>query len=474
MGTIPFHSQVAGPSGQQFVGADAVNGSVRLGDLFRPMKGVWPAVDATNGPITADSGIVAGGPVTTGLTLYTPASTPAPFNLQSMHLQSYANGVAANSSGSTVWINHNGSRVWWGPSDRAGKPVEGPMDFSFVTDSKVVAVSYFHYAGYSGSAYQDQQWYVEHEGQQKKLTRLPVSASQSGVCHRRVTYLESRQREHRIVLPAQCWLIGVWVEANATIRKAPNRPLLLLNGDSWNEPNGGVIQSPAGGAWGSGGTFRTYYLPDAIREHTGFAVANIAQGGTGYFNCNDGAARAENYADSVGNTVFFGQGRISDAAAKYFARNPILWTVGGWNDGSLGGASPSYQAAYQARVASGIARCKAAKPDLKMMFSTIQPAASSGTVYDDFRYASTLGQIAAAAAEPANVIGVVNQEQMWLNMSTGGQRGANVGPDTLHLTAKGADSVAGWNIAAAAGFVVPRAYLDACLAFDVVNGGAGP
>jgi len=458
-------------AGLDISGGGGGNSVVTLGELFKPMTGIYP--DAANGPLAADSGITAGTPTTTGLTLYTPASSPQPFNLQSQYLQSYANGSYANTSGSTVWINHSTPRVWWGPSDRAGRPIESNIDFGFVSDSDTVILRYFHYTGYTASAYHDNQIYVEHEGALKKITRLPrTSTAGGGLFYRTLTFDELVEREFRVQLPMNCWLIGVYIKNQATIRPSPNKPFVMINGDSWNEPAGDTLQSPAGGAWASGGCYRTFYLPQAIAERTGFACGLMAQGGTGYFNANDGVTHPDTYVDALGNSPFLSSSRITHASTRFFPRNPLIWTIGGWNDGALGGTP--YLDTYRARVLSGIDRCIAAKSNIQMMFSTIQPAASSGTFYDAFRVQSTLGMIEAGAARPDNVIGVLNIESMCKDMSMSGQRGANVGPDTLHLHAKGADLVAGWMAAGIAKFELPRDYYQGMLEVDVANAGAGP
>jgi lysophospholipase L1-like esterase len=358
----------------------------------------------------------------------------------------------------------------WTYGTKNGLPNESNIDFSFITDSTTMTLVYYHYNGYTGSNYHDHQMFIEHNGRMMKLSSLPAtSTAGGGVYYRKLTFKEGREREYRVLLPMNCWLMGVYIDNLATIRKAPNKFFVLVNGDSWNEPAGSILASPIGGAWPTG-TYRVAYTPQAIIEATGWAVGLVAQGGTGHFNVNDGVAHPDSYASAASESTFLGTTRVNDMATKFFGRNPVLWTIGGWNDGSLGGTGASAQSAYNTRVLAGIDYTVSKKSDIKMMFSTIQPVASTGTQYDADRAASVAGQIAAYQARTANVIGYIDESQMWLDMSTSGQRGNNVNnTDGIHLHTKGANMVSNWHLAQIATFQISANYVNTMLAY---GGGA--
>lgn len=424
--------------------------SVTLGSLMKPMKGVWPAVDATNGPLTADA-ITSGSPTTTGLRFIAPNSGLLKF--QNAHMVSYANGAGANTSGSTIYHNAPTPRIQ-GYGGRANDPIEGNFEMGFVTNATEIIIAYFNTGYYDSTVYHDMQVYAEHEGQMKKLTTLPRTGSFTGLGFRRITLKEARTREFRVFMQSATWLIGVWVTNLAQLTPAPNRPLILMNGDSWNEPNGDTLQNPAGGAWPTG-VFRSWYLPQALSEATGFCVGSFAQGGTGRFNPFTADNTSAN-ANNVSN--FAGQPRVTDFATKFAARSPIVLELGGYNDGA------NYtQAAYRTRVLDGIDRFIAAKSDIQMILAGIQPANSAATWPQQF-YDMNAGISDAAALRPNNVAGFINLEPMWPDKSTSGQRGAMVGPDSLHLHIGGATAVAEYLTAALARIKVPSTYLAAQLA----------
>lgn len=351
--TLKSLSAVQDPSGETYGVPSKLSSLITLGSLMHPMTDAFPAVDATNGPLTADTGITAGSPSTTGRTLFRWDS--GVFRTQGMNW--VAANTAANTSGQSAAINASTPRKYtYGTSQ--GFPYESNHDFAFVTDAPTVTVWYWHWTGYSGSNYHDMRWMVEDGGRLKQvrgnvgLMMPSTSTAGGGFYSRTLTFKEARERQHRIMLPANCFVVGVYIDTLATIRKAANVPMMLMNGDSWQEPNGNVLASPIGGAYPTG-TFRTAGFAQEYAIATGFVTALIAQGGTGEFNCNDGAARARGYANAVGESVFHGDARIADAWAKFGAGAPIWRDMGGWNDGDLPG-SP-FQSNYQSRVADGLA-----------------------------------------------------------------------------------------------------------------------
>lgn len=456
MANIHFSSKIETPDGTLVTSSTAPQQRVSLGSLMKPMKDVWPAVDATNGPLVGDTGIAAGAPTTSGLTLF-PWSSGV-FNTQSQNWVATPTGTGQNTSGYSACVNASTPRVWT-YGYMTGSPQESNIDFSFVTDATTITIFFFQYAGYSGSAHKDMQIYAEYNGNMRKLTRMPaVNSSGDGLFYRTITMKEARELEYRVMLPMDCWLIGVYINTTATIRKAPNKPFIITNGDSWNEPSGNVLASPVGGAYPTG-TYRNVGMSQMIAEATGFAVALCAQGGTGEYNCNDSTSRDQTYVSANNTSVFHGQNRINDMNTKFFARNPIVWTIGGWNDGTL---PPSpYRTSYRDRVLAGIDRMVAAKSDIQLLYSSIQPVSITP---GDVRDLSALGQADACAQRPNNVIGFINQMPMWPDTTMSGQRGANVNStDTIHLHAKGADLVANWNVAAMQRFTIPLNYYNGML-----------
>ncbi len=439
--------QLQGPSGPQ----------VSLGSLMKPMKDVWPAVDATNGPITADSGIVAGTPSTSGLTLY--AWDSGMFNTQSQSWVVTPTGANQNTSGFSACMNASTPRIHTFGS-LTNYPLESNIDFSFVTDATTITLFYFVNGAYSGNTYHDHQIYAEYNGSMRKLTMLPATFNASnGVMYRTITFKEAREREMRVMLPMNGWLIGVYINTTATIRKAPNKMFVITNGDSWNEPGGNILASPIGGAWPTG-TYRVGGMSQMIAEATGWAVGLCAEGGTGEFNCNDGQSRDPSYTDGGGTSVFHGHTRIDDMATKFFAKSPLVWTIGGWNDGSHGGTP--YKDTYYARVLQGIDYFVSKKSDIKLMYSGIQPVDITA---GDMRTLSVQGQAQACAERPNSVIGFIDEMPMWPDTTMSGQRGANVNStDTIHLHIKGAELVANWHLAAASKFTIPLDYYNKMLA----------
>lgn len=454
-----------GPSTTTSTPTTAVgSGRVTLGPLMRPMKGAWPAPDATNGPLLSDSGLVSGAPSTSGKTFYPWDS--GVYNTQSQNWAQFPNGSLQNNTGTSVCANYSTARAYTlGPS--IGLPVESNTDFGFVTDATTVTIYYFHYTYNVGRNYHDQQIYVEHDGVMKKVTTMPTTGSvAAGLCSRTLTFKEAREREFRVMLGWTSLFAGVYVESTATMRQSPNKPLIITNGDSWNEPTGNILATPIGGAYPTG-TYENAGLSQMLAEATGFAVALCAEGATGYFNGADGASHTESYVNStwpgINNSVFLSERRVAAMAAKFFPRNPILCNIGGWNDGDL--PPTPVRTTYAARVSSGIARAIAAKPDLQMLFVGVQPV--DITAGGKRALANLAIADAVAAAPQANIVGFIDEMPMWVDTTMSGQRGANVNSsDHIHLTCKGAELVANWFVASMKNLSIPADYYAGMLAYQ--------
>jgi hypothetical protein len=466
---------VAGTApGEATTRADIANISTDVGldNWIKPM-GMIPAVDATNGPWTADTGFVAGVPAgfpnVSGKTFY--AWNSGVFNTQSQNWQAVPTGAGQNTSGYSACMNASTPRVWTFGS-MTGYPLESLIDFSFVTDSTTVTLVYNALIANQGGSttHHDHTVFYEHQGQMKELGTLPKTGTGgSGLFYRTLTVKEARMAEWRFILPGMHWLIGIIVDSGATVRKAPNKFLFAYNGDSWGEAMGCTLASPIGGAWPTG-TYRTAFLPTWLIRLTGGAVIQMGQGGTGEFNANNSAATAANVTNSDGSSVFHGVSRINHLVTNFGSRNPVVLTLGGWNDGTLPAAPVA--ATYQTRVQEGIQRFIAAKSDIKLLYASIEPVSITG---GDSRDLSLQGQLAAFAAGkavyPGNVLSYADLRAMWVDTSTAAtsQRTANVNTtDTIHLHIKGGLTVANWLVAWLKNVKISASYVNAMMTWGQV------
>lgn len=455
-------SNILGPDGEILGAGDGDSagggsGRLSLGSLFRPMKGVH-TVDATNGPLTGDTLNQPGAPAMGGRTLY-PWSSGF-FNTQSQVWQPAPEGANHNNSGYSACVNNIGARIY-GATSMNGFTLESNIDFGFVTESLNVTIIYFNYGGATGNGYHDNQIYVEDEntGNLKKVTRMPATRTATGLHFRTLSFKEAREREFRVMLAMNSWFVGVVIDAPYTLRKSPNKLLLAYNGDSWGEPWGSVLATPVGGAYPTG-TYRTAYTPQMLAEATGAAMILTAQSGTGYLNAGNGARTPPEAVHNAGNfnnnSTFFGHSRIDNLITKAGERNPILCTVGGWNDGAI--VNNPIGADYAAQVGGGIAYALSKKADLQMLFVGIQPVSSGG--YEINHQASNDGmRLGIEGAPQDNIVGFIDEWNMWLDKTMGGQRGNNVNSsDTIHLHAKGAEMVTNWWAASMREMTIPADY----------------
>lgn len=467
MGTTTALSNILGPDGN-VIGAGGGGGGggggtedIVLGSLMKPMKGLH-VIDATNGPITGDTLIQSGAPSTTGRTLY-PWNAGC-YNTQSQYWAAAPDGTGFNDSGMSACVNNLGARVY-GSTSMDGYPLESNIDFGFITEALSVTVVYFNYGGATGNGYHDNQIYVEDTatGNLKKMTQMPATKTATGLQYRTISFKEAREREFRVMLAMNSWFVGVYIESPYTIRKSANKLMFCVNGDSWNEPWGSVLATPVGGAYPTG-TYRVAYTPQMLAEATGAAVANAAQSGTGYFNAGSGASKEEvdiyNQGTFNNCSVFFGKSRIDNIIGKIGPRNPIFFTIGGWNDGAITGS----QSAYATRVASGISRIITAKADIQLLFAGIEPVSSA---YQTNHQNDNNGiRDAITAAPQANIVGFIDMWDMWLDKTMSGQRGNNVNSsDQIHLHSKGAEMVTRWWTESIKAMTIPAEYYRGMLAY---------
>lgn len=446
-------------------------GDVMLDEFIKPW-GMLRAVDATNGPWTATSGITAGLPTgfpnVSGKTFY--AWDSGVFNLQSQNWEAAGTATGQNESGYSAAINKSTPRVWtYGGLN--GRPLESMVDVNFMTDSaNVTFVFYARLADQAGSTtFCDVTTAVEVNGTMMELGALPATSnSGSGVKYLTQTVSQARMAEWRAILPGTCYFLGVLVDTGSSVRKAPNKLLFAIPGDSWNEANGCTLASPIGGAWPTG-TYRTHSLPTAFIRATGASVIFLGQGGTGEYNANDGQSRDANYIGPDGSSVFQSVSRVNDFVTKFGARNPIMFQIGGWNDGTLPPAPVA--TSYQTRSQEGIQRFLAAKPDLRMIYATVEPVnMTNGSVYDLMRQGQLAAWSAAKQVYPNNIVGYIDLKAMWLDTSNnaGSQRYVNVNQsDTIHLHVKGGVMVANWLVAALRNMRVSLDYINKMMSWGL-------
>ena len=245
---IAVPTAVAGSEPSTKAQTDAgAGGTITLGETYDPMTGVWPAVDATNGPLTADAGPTNTAPSFTGLTLY--AWSSGVFNTQSQNWLAVpaSNGPAANQCCANVTTNR-------GQYGSSGIGFSSHSDFGFSADTAKVILAYWvNTATLSGvsTPNHETQVFVEHEGRMKGIRSMPaVWAHASGggnqMFYRVLTFKEARRRRFRVMMSANCWLAGVYVDTDANIQKSKNLPFWMSFGDSWAEPNNNVYASVGG------------------------------------------------------------------------------------------------------------------------------------------------------------------------------------------------------------------------------------
>lgn len=464
---FPATSLPTDPASKSYTDA-AAGGSVPLGSLYRPMTGVWPVVDATNGPLTADAGTTNTAPSFTGLTLFSWNS--GAFNTQSQNWVAVpsSNGPSTNQCCQNVTTPRGTNYA----STGIGFPCHS--DFSFVTDTTKIIIAYYQTTtgmanlGIS-SSYHESQVFVEHEGQMKGIRSAPnVWPNGSGgnqMFYRVITFKEARRREFRVMLSVGCWFAGVYVDTGAFMQKAPNRPILMgCFGDSWAEGAGNVWSSVGGNGSQAGVTWPTgcslLYSNTALQwcVQTGGAAIIGHQGGTGYFNAN-GSGLTED-STTAGFTVFASQGQVDFFWNTFGSRYPMAGVFGGWNDGTTPVGAPILTN-YQARVDKVLRKILAKDAAIPLLVEGIQ-CKSIGV--GDGRDLSNQGIAAAVAALQAtysNVMPFINDiaDRNYVDIWT-----ADIGPDGLHPTVKGGDNIGAIRAKKSANFMVARTRINQILA----------
>lgn len=434
---------------------------VALGELYEPLLGVWPAVDAVNGPLTSDAGITNSAPSFTGLTYWRWDS--GKFNTQSQNWVPIPtlNGVTTNQCCQNVTTDRSNNYA----STGVGFPCHA--DFSFVADTAKVIIAYWvnlqgQLAQSVSTAAHEIQIFAELEGQLKGIREAPAfwphaSGGGAQLMYRVLTFKQARKREFRVMLSTDAWFAGVYIDTGAQITKAPNRPVLALcYGDSWGEGAGNVYSffggngSAAGVTWPSGCSllYSNTALQYAIA--TGFAVIIAHQGGTGYFVQNSGTVDVDDGTTTPGGfTVFGSQNSTNFAWTTFGSRHPIVIFPGGWNDGSRTTAD------YKARALKVWGKQIAKDSTVPILVEGIQSKAVTPGSGSDLANTGLI-QAAADASMADNVIGFINNlvDADYSDISTSGYN--NIGPDGLHPTVKGGNLIGVNRAKRSAAFLIPH------------------
>jgi len=466
----PSRLQVAAPSAAAEVGTKGLidagaGGYVALGELYRPMTGSWPAVDATNGPLTADAGITNVAPTLTGLTQYKWNS--GKFNTQSQNWVAVptSNGVSANQCCQNVTTPRGNNYA----STGLGFPCH--TDFSFIADTAKVIVVYYQTTtgmanqGISTSAH-EVQIFAEQDGVMKGIRSVPAQwpngSGGNQLFYRVITFKEARKREFRVMLSVGCWLDSVYIDTGGQISKAPNRPVLFgCFGDSWAEGAGNVFSSVGGNGSVYGTTWPSnaslLYSNTAIQYAiaTGFACIIMNQGGTGYVNSN-GAGQNED-SSVAGFTPFISTGQVDYFWTTFGSRYPCALVAGMWNDGTAATAAP-ITTTFAALATKGYNKLLAKDANMPIMVQGCQ--CKSITVGDGRDQANTGLKNAVAALQAAGkpMLGFID------DLADYGNNGSvytdiwsvDIGPDGLHPTVKGGDNIGQRRAKRSAQFLIAR------------------
>jgi hypothetical protein len=440
-------------------------GPVTLGELYKPMTGVWPAVDSVNGPLTADAGITNTAPSFTGLTYFawnaTNYSGKSYFNQQSQNWVAVpsSNGPAANQCCQNTTTNR-------GNYGSTGIGFPSHTDFSFSADTAKVIIVYWQcLTSMSGvsTSYHENQIFVEYEGQMKAIREFPASwpgGSGGGTLFYRVlTFSKAKRRRFRVWLSSNCWFAGIYVDTAANVQPSHNLPLVMSFGDSWAEPDGNVFASVggngsvAGVTWPSSCSLLYSNVDLQFALATGFAVALCHHGGTGWVVNNGGISAT---ASGTGFSPFLSNSQWGYSYGIWGSKYPIVFVAGGWNDGTSSVSAPVLTN-YQAVVQAGFNRVIASDPLMPILAAGIQ---DKSVVSGDGRDLSNQGIAAACAATP-QCIGFIDQLHNW-PLATGIDA-SDIGPDGLHPTLKGGDEIGANYAKKAAQFTIPRYRLNQML-----------
>lgn len=442
----------------------------------------WPGVDAANGPITGDTGVVSGDlPVgsQTGMRFIpwdaVDNVTGQPlFNFQGMvpavapaNIQSAAGRTCLLNAFTPRWFNGTTGQYYNGnQSIRAG-----------IASAKVVPVWYCAQGQLSATKL-DMHVLASHRGKAMHFSSGATAAGVpvvdglpngvtggSGTYRREITYADHRYREHRFLLGGNGYFLGVWIETMSVIRRPKNKPQLFVSGvDSWQDPQT-WFSSP--GYTYPGGDYQC--LPQCVVASfkNGMAWGTDAQGGTGEYNANGTTGGgADTYAGNRSSAAW-SDSRTNWRADWWSGQYPIFVDIGGWNDGSS--MTTPYQATYKARVAARVQKtidkCAAYGRVTRFINVGIQPVNISGPT--DAKWLAALGQAEVPGLFPGVVIGHVPMMPMWPDTSTAGRDFYMYQGDHIHLIAAGDDAVSGFYTDPIGEMLIDQAYLNLCANADL-------
>lgn len=469
MANIRSASGIQTPAGT--LATSAGGGSTVLSSMWRTELQKHPPVDATNGPITADTGILSGDvSATTGLRFIpwdaTDVQTGQPiFNYQGM-VPSHAPAGIQSNAGRDCLLNANTPRWFNGAT---GQYRNGNQSIRVgIASYRVIPVWYTGQGQISASKI-DNHIMVSDLGVNKHLSSAPtandglpnVITAGSGTYRREITNKRHEYKEYRFLLGPNCYFLGCWVDTISTLQRPKNRPQLFVHGvDSWQDPQT-VIGTTL--AWETG-DYQCLPQPVVASFFSGMCHGVDAQGGTGEFDPN--GTSGGDLDTYVGNrsSAAWSDSRVNWRRDWWSIYYPIWMDIGGWNDGT---ECPSpYQASYKARVAARIdktiSRIAAVGRDTRFVNVGIQSVEITST--SDAKYLMAQGQAEIPAMYPGVVLGHVPLMQSWWydNSGTGATSPRNLytnDSDRIHLTAVGDNVITSYYMEKVGQMSVDQAFL---------------
>lgn len=460
--------------------AGGVDANIPIGALGRAEWGIYPA---PGGHLTTDGGIVAGDPTTTGLRFVTWDEFDR-FNYQGMNPVEAPANILTQTGSVSVMGNRNTPRDHNGTT---GQFINGCSDFRFITDSAVVIPAWYTSATHTASNNFDMHMLVSDGGEMKHLSNgsgnngLPrTSSAGADFYHRRLDFDRRLTKEHRVILGGASYFEGVWIDEHATIKRAPNKPVVLMvNGDSWSDSAaaGSTWQSGAGFSWPSG-SYQTLNMATMLSFHLGLPVGSTAQGGTGEEEENGtSGGTATDYAGNRSSAMWT-DSRVNHQIDTFGPQYFVEVSIGSWNDGPGGAMTTPYDDTYRdrmdARYDKMIARSinqGRAGTDIKMITVSVQPVVNAGEGSAvDAKDLQAQGQAEIPALFPNNCLGHVPIRfagEMWDDRSTTGPRSIYTLSDNLHLAVQGFESVTAYIAAAIAPMTVPTSLIVKTMSAEV-------
>jgi hypothetical protein len=294
---------------------------VSVGSLYRPMTDIYPSAALSFDTMTATPQTMT----SLGTVVWNNAMANNQFNLQGQ------NWVAVTPGTPSAGVKNIGDR------SISGVSVGMNIDFEFIYTGDKIDIFFICSGAF------DCQVYVEYEGKMCKLKAKPLSYSTAGNVVRSIKFVgdgsstleANKARRIRVVMSGAANFVQLNVENSALTYASPNRPLAIIDGDSY-------VESFHSFNTGSDESYYTGGPIDSFIEYTGFAAARVAQGGTGFFNNSLGTAVTTDAANSATNSTRWGSSGRKTAMQPFMNDMPLLYILHGTvNDGALsGGTAP--------------------------------------------------------------------------------------------------------------------------------------